>query len=450
MELADEIIGTENPLTARVLVNRIWRLHFGTGLASDSGDFGLRSDAPVHQELMDALACEIAARGWSIKSLHRMILLSSTYCQQSSAMNPPMRDDGTSAAEIDAANQLYWRQNRRRLDFESMRDSILSVAGTLDLKIGGRSVALSQSPHPTRRTLYSYVDRVDPDPLFATFDVPSPDVCSAQRTETLVPQQALFAMNDPFVTEQARALIGREDFQSATTDAERIDVLFRRVLQRAAKPSEVSMMKRFIEQAEKLSADVTGGTIWSYGYGSLADPSSFQRLSHFDGQRYTFEAKFPSSESGFLMLNRTGGHPGKHSKLASVLRWTAPADMTIRIAGLLERKSPRGDGILAMIRTGRGEIFRKDLATGSEKAVAGFHQVTAGEHVDFIVDPKKTTTSDGYRWTVLIEQRDSARTEVFRSWHSAKDFGPPPPPPMTPWEQAAQALTMTNEFLFVD
>ncbi|MEO1617467.1 MAG: DUF1553 domain-containing protein [Planctomycetota bacterium] len=450
LELAEKIVSPENPLTARVLVNRIWRMHFGAGLVSDGGDFGLRSDAPVQNELMDALAVGLIENGWSIKWLHRTIMNSSAYCQQSSAMNPPMRDDGTSAAEIDATNQLIWRQNRRRLDFETMRDSILAAAGTLDRSIGGRSVRLSDSPHPTRRTVYSYIDRVDPHPLFATFDVPSPDVCSAQRTETLVPQQALFAMNNPFVTDQARAIVSREDFQRAQTLQERVGILFRRALQRSPKPAEIAMMRRFIDQARSLAEDTGAAPVWQYGFGDASDASSFHSLPHFDGERYSPETKFPSGEYGYLMLNRAGGHPGKTSEQASILRWIAPEDMVIRLAGLIERKSDRGNGIEAIVRIDQREVFRKKLVTGSEKSVAGFHSVKAGQTVDFVVDPLGNSNSDGYRWTVLVEQRDASKKEVVRSWRSAQDFAPPPPPAMSPWEQAAQALMMTNEFLFVD
>lgn len=453
LELAEHIVSPDNPLTARVIVNRVWRMHFGQGLVDDAGDFGLRSDAPVQGPVLDFLAASLMEHDWSIKWLHRTIMMSKTYRQSSSAMTPPVRDDGIGADEIDSTNRLLWRQNRRRLDFESMRDSMLAVAGTVDLKIGGRSVELSQTPHPVRRTLYAYVDRVDPNPLFATFDVPSPDVSSAQRTETLVPQQALFAMNNPFVTEQARAMTGSSEFLAAVDDESRIQALFQMSHQRAPRPNEMAMLKRFVNEAETLTPQT--GPIWSYGFGPVKTESDeddgFVSLSHFDGKRYTYEPKFPSPDKGFVMLSKTGGHPGKSSKTCSILRFTAPEAMTVRIAGTLQRSSDRGDGIAAQVRLGNAVVFATTTQDDEPiKTVAGYHQVDAGEHVDFVVDPIKTSTSDGYRWTVLVEKRSDDRKDILHSWHSARDFGGPPPPAMTPWEQTAQALLMTNEFLFVD
>lgn len=449
LELAEKICSPKNPLTPRVLVNRVWRMHFGDGLVRDAGDFGLRSDPPVQQELMDYLAASILDDGWSVKRLHRQIVLSSTYRQKSTAMDPPMRDDGTSAVEIDAENKLFWRQNRRRLDFESMRDGMLAAANTIDLSIGGKSVPLSETPHPTRRTVYAYIDRVEPDPVFATFDVAPPTVSTAQRTETMVPQQALFAMNNPFVTEQARAIVARDDFQTAKTDAERINILASRVFQREARPNEVSMVKNFLAAADQMMEGQA--PVWQYGYGSsLSDGSDFKPLAHFDGKRYTFDHEFPSPVGGFLQLHRLGGHPGADAQHSIVRRWTAPADRLIRIGGTLERQSDRGDGVRGLVRINDNVIYETTVRTGSEKTGAGFHRVSAGDHVDFVVDPLKTATSDSFRWTVVIESRVKDSDKILDSWVSGRDFAGPPPPALAPWEQAAQAFLMTNEFLFVD
>ena len=444
-ELAEKIVDPRNPLTARVIVNRIWRMHFGRGLVADAGDFGLRSENPMQLDLLNYLSAALIRNGWSIKWLHQTIMLSNTYRQSSSAVNPPKRDDGTSATEIDSENQLLWRQNRRRLDFESMRDAMLAVAGTLDTSVGGRSVKLSDMPHPTRRSVYAYVDRVEPDPIFATFDVPSADVSSAQRTETLVPQQALFTMNNPFVTDQARAMVASLEFQESTTDAERVEVLIGKAFQRASRPKEIAMIRRYVDQADRGSAD--RASVWEYGYGSKDEFNSF---SYFDGSRYATDAERPSPETGFAMLTRSGGHPGKDSSQCVIRRWTAPEDMLIRIAGVLDRKSDRGDGINATILVAGESVFELKLPTGQKKSIAGYHRVKAGQKVEFVVDPLETSTSDGFRWTVVIEQRDESKETVLYQWKSANDFAGPLPPPLDPWEQTAQALLLTNEFLFVD
>src|SRR5205085_6631679 len=132
LELAEAIASKENPLTARVIVNRVWHWHFSAGLVRTPSDFGNRCERPTHPELLDYLAARFVEEGWSIKKLHRLIILSSTY-QQSSADNPK-------AEKIDPANQLLWRMNRHRLDFESMRDTFLALSGKIDLSIGGRPV----------------------------------------------------------------------------------------------------------------------------------------------------------------------------------------------------------------------------------------------------------------------------------------------------------------------
>src|SRR6185312_6715486 len=131
LELAEDIASTNNPLTARVFVNRVWLQHFGTALVGTPSDFGLRSDPPTNPELLDYLAARFMKDGWSIKKLQRMILLSSTY-QQSSDFN-------ANYAKLDPGNQLYWRMNRQRLDFEAMRDTLLDVSGKLDLAEGGHA-----------------------------------------------------------------------------------------------------------------------------------------------------------------------------------------------------------------------------------------------------------------------------------------------------------------------
>ena len=200
LELARAIVDPRNPLTARVLVNRVWHWHFGQGLVTTPSDFGLRSDPPSHPELLDYLARSFIEGGWSIKMLHRRIMLSSTYQQRS--------DLRSECFDRDPQNRLLWRFNRQRLDFEALRDSVLAVAGTLDLTSGGPSVALNEPPLPPRRTLYGFIDRQNLDGLYRTFDFSVPDATSPKRFVTTVPQQALYLMNSPFVQEQARKLAG--------------------------------------------------------------------------------------------------------------------------------------------------------------------------------------------------------------------------------------------------
>ncbi len=240
LELARAIADKNNPLTARVMVNRIWMHHFGAGLVASPSNFGLRADPPSHPELLDYLATTFMDNGWSIKKMHKRILLSRTY-QLSSAEHPKAR-------EIDADNRLLARANRRRLEFESLRDSLLLVSGQLDPAMGGKSVDITAAPYSKRRTIYGYIDRQNLPGVFRTFDFASPDSSTPVRYETTVPQQALFMLNHPFVQEQARMLMRRADGKDA---AEKIQRLHRLVYARDADAAEVRLGQQFVETAAK-------------------------------------------------------------------------------------------------------------------------------------------------------------------------------------------------------
>jgi hypothetical protein len=238
LELARSIIDPKNPLTARVMVNRVWMHHFGRGLVATPGDFGLRSDPPSHLELLDWLAVRFMEEGWSVKKLHRLIVTSSLYHQASLD-----REEGRKA---DPENLLLWRFPRRRLDFEAMRDALLIVSGRLQPRIGGPSVQDALSPSANRRSLYSHLDRLNVPGLLRTFDFPSPDATSPQRTDTTVPQQALFLMNSPFAQDCARRLVQRPDVASVKDVEERVQRLYRLLLGRSASADEMKLAREFL------------------------------------------------------------------------------------------------------------------------------------------------------------------------------------------------------------
>ncbi len=254
LDLANDIADPANPLTARVLVNRIWQQHFGDGFVLTPDDFGNQSAPPSHPELLDYLAARFTQDGWSIKNLHRLILLSATY-QQGDSLNPTF-------AEKDPYNRLLWRYNIRRLDFEQMHDSILAISGTLDPTIGGKSVRLSSEGFASRRALYTFVDRSNPPELFTQFDFPSPDVPSGRRYETSVPQQALFFMNNPFIIETARTLTERPEFVRLTRKEDRVESLYLSILQRAPTITETRLAIRYVESTptELAMPDNVGGS----------------------------------------------------------------------------------------------------------------------------------------------------------------------------------------------
>ena len=166
-DLARAITAPDNPLTGRVIVNRVWMHHFGEPLVSTPSDFGTRSTPPSHPELLDYLACRLKDEGWSLKALHRLIVLSSAY-QQSSLDRPDCR-------KVDPENLLIWHVPRRRLDMEAMRDTLLFVAGSLDGRMSGRPVDVAGDPRNRRRTVYGMVDRQSLPAMFRAFDFASPD-----------------------------------------------------------------------------------------------------------------------------------------------------------------------------------------------------------------------------------------------------------------------------------
>jgi hypothetical protein len=238
LELATGIASKGNPLTARVIVNRIWMHHFDEGFVTTPDDFGNQSAPPSHPELLDYLATRFMADGWSIKNLHRLIMLSSVY-QESSADNPRY-------AQIDPENRLLWRANIRRMDFEEVRDSMLAIGGKLDETLFGRPVNLGSYPYSTRRTIYGYIDRLNMPEVYNQFDFANPEITMGKRYETIVPQQSLFLMNSPLVIEQARNMVARPDFQSLTNDDDRVTLLYELAYQRDPTPVEIKLGLNFV------------------------------------------------------------------------------------------------------------------------------------------------------------------------------------------------------------
>ncbi len=250
LELARAIADRSNPLTARVLVNRVWQQHFGAGIVRTPSDFGLRGEPPTHPELLDHLARQFMDEGWSIKALHRQIMLSSAYQQAS-------RDEPGRERELDPENRLLWKMNRRRLDWEALRDSLLAVSGKLDLTMGGPAVNQTTPPFSTRRAVYGFIDRQNLPSVLRAFDFAPPDASSPQRHLTTVPQQALYLMNSPFMQEQARNLAARSDLARIESLEKRIDVVHRTLFGRAAESDEIALAKKFVGMQDGAAAEAS-------------------------------------------------------------------------------------------------------------------------------------------------------------------------------------------------
>jgi hypothetical protein len=251
LDLARWLVSPDNPLTARVIVNRVWQQYFGRGLVATENDFGLLGERPTHPALLDWLATEFMANGWSMKELHRLIVTSQTY-QQSSRLPAPEAVDGM-AWQIDPDNRLLWRQNRLRLDAEIVRDVALTASGLLSRKIGGppvfppipdgvmsqgqvrRSWTVSKGEDRYRRGLYTFLYRATPPPSLSVFDAPDGFSSCTRRNRSNTPLQSLTLMNDAAFFEFAEALKG-------VIEEEGMESAFRRCTARRPSAQELAIL----------------------------------------------------------------------------------------------------------------------------------------------------------------------------------------------------------------
>ena len=254
-QLANWLSDARNPLVARVMVNRLWLQHFGTGLVPTPNDFGTRGQGATHPELLDWLARQFVESGWSVKQMHRLILQSEAY-QRSSRQ--PDSERLAAALARDPNNTLYWRFNRLRLDAEELRDSLLVASGQLDLHPGGalpippaagwsysQHVPFAGVPESNQRTIYQIVIRNRRPPFMALFDGADPNATTPLRQVTTVPTQSLYFLNDPFFHAQAEA-VARRAMENTTSEA-RVRRLYELALQREATAAEVTAAGRFLD-----------------------------------------------------------------------------------------------------------------------------------------------------------------------------------------------------------
>jgi hypothetical protein len=259
-DLAEAIAGRHNPLTARVIVNRVWALDFGRPLVGTPSNFGALGEAPAHPELLDDLAARFMDAGWSLKWLQREIVLSAAYGQASRA------DVRNRAA--DPENRLLGRMNRRRLSVEAWRDALLSAAGRLDRAVGGPSLD-PQDPAERRRTVYSAVSRLDLNRMLALFDFPDPNAHADRRFETTTPLQKLFVLNSPFMVSQAASLAERLRAEVAAdgdgADRRRIERAYRLLYGRPPTETEIGLGLAFLQGGDDRPA-----RWWQYAHVLLA------------------------------------------------------------------------------------------------------------------------------------------------------------------------------------
>jgi hypothetical protein len=435
LELSQRIVDNRNPLTSRVMANRIWQHLSGVSLVESPSDFGLRCEPPQQLELLDFLACELAENGWSVKQLIRTIVTSRVYQQQSL-----FRADGEA---VDPANSLLWRMNRRRLDFEAMRDTLLDRSGLLQTHMHGQPSDLSGEPFSYRRTLYSYIDRQNLPSIFRAFDMASPDTHSPNRPQTSTPQQGLYLLNSDFVAELSLHLA--EQVEGQTLDStSRAHWLFKEVIGRSPTELETSLMLEFIATQED-NAPVFSPERWICGYGEL-DPEkqillNFERLPLFVDSKWQGGKSMPDAALGWCLLTAEGGHVGNDLRHAVVRRWIAPRSGMVRLQGTLKHDPTEGDGVRGTILHQATCLGQWEVKSGEQSTRTPEFHVSQGQTIDFVTDCMANESHDSFQWKVRIH---------YESFQSHLEHPRPRRAALTVWSQLAQALLISNETVHID
>jgi len=374
----------ENPITARVLVNRIWMHHFGRGLVETPADFGRLGAKPTHPELLDWLASELIAQDWSIKRLHRVIVLSTAYRQVA------QRDDEKQA--IDDANHYRWRQSVKRLEAEVVRDRMLSASGQIDRALFGPAVPAKEDEtgqvvvegNSGRRSLYIQQRRSQPVAILQAFDAPVMEINCERRPASTVATQSLMLMNGGFALDSANRLAQRvlHDLKSGWVVESELTV----GLPSIQPPSPPA---------------------WQYGYGQIAETSGqltqFHPLPHFEAGTWQGGPQRPDPKLGWVLLNANGGHTGNPPDFAAIRRWTAPRPGMISISGTLGHGSANGDGVRGRIVSSRHGLAGAWIAHNNQTVtLAEPFKVEAGDTIDFVTDCRGDVNADSFSWTVEI------------------------------------------------
>lgn len=455
LELANAIIDPKNPLTPRVIVNRVWLHHFGAGLVRSPSDFGIRAETPSHPDLLDWLTSRFLEEGWSLKKLHRRIMLSEAY--QQSSLGPEDRTLVAKATQIDPENRLLWRMNQRRLTFEELRDRLFAATGELSRDLGGKPADLFNAGFK-RRSLYGNIDRQFLPSTLRIFDFANPDLHIPQRSDTTVPQQALFFLNDDMILRRAKALASGS--AKAPSAEERVQQLFRAAYQRNATPEQVAAALALVnakESEEQPTVSITAAD-WQYGYGEFDEAAKqtkgFKKLPYFNGSAWQGGSNWPDAKLGWVQLTADGGHAGNDLQHAAIRRWTAPRDMSVKIESTLKHETAAGDGVRGRLVSSRaGFVHEAKVHNSAAEFKADSLELKAGDTLDFAVDIGGTLNNDQFVWEVrisVVEPVAASEQATPKVWQSKTDFVGPRTTQLDPWEQLAQVLFSTNEFLFVD
>ncbi len=377
LSFARWLTGKDNPLLAKVIVNRVWMHHFGQGLVSTPADFGKLGTQPGDGRLLDWLANEFIVGGWSLKQLHRLIMGSAVYRQS-----------------VGSGASVFYQRRLRRLEAETIRDRMLAASGSLDETLYGPPLKIKEDDTGQvmveggqfRRSLYIQTRRSRPVGMLQTFDAPVMKTNCEVRPSSTVATQSLVLLNGKFILEQAANLADRVAKDPAVPTSSQLALT-------------TSLRNR--------------QPMWQYGYGwhdQNAEPqTTFHRLEHWTGTQWQAGKELPDADLGYTLLRAAGGHPGSGSN-AVIRRWTSPDDGVVTITGVLSHPSENGDGVRGrIVSSGAGRLHGEWVAYhgSAPTSVEGF-QISAGETVDFITDCREGTNTDSYDWktTIVLRKND--------------------------------------------
>ncbi|NOZ39537.1 MAG: DUF1549 domain-containing protein [Planctomycetes bacterium] len=396
----------KHPLVGRVLVNRFWMHHFGRGIVGTPSDYGALGQPPTHPKLLDWLASEFASSGWSLKNLHKQIMLSTVYRQASQG------DPAEVAA--DTANLLYWKKPVIRIDAEVVQDRILATSGVLENKLYGTPVPLETddtgqtivSDRANRRSIYVKVKRTQQVALLKSFDAPVMLVNCEKRPSTTVATQSLMLLNSKFILSKARQFAERVRREASAVVAPDLEI----------SPADT--------KATSLRDPVDA---WQFGYGQY-DPQQqqtkdFTPLPHWTGKAWQGGAELPDASLGWVLLTANGGHPGDAAHCA-IRRWVAPTDGVAKINGSLHHAAEQGDGVSSRVVSNReGLVAEWNSHHNKISTPVQELNVQAGEVLDFLTDCRTSENSDSFAWSVSLEL--TAADGKQQTWASAADFHGP-------------------------
>jgi hypothetical protein len=449
LQLAEKIADPANPLTARVMANRIWAWHFGAPIA-DPGDFGPQEPRPALLPLLDTLANRLHQSGGSLKDLHRLLLTSEAF--RLNAEGPYEN------VTKDPSNAFFWKWNRRRADFETMRDRILRSSRSLDLeRRGGRSVLLDQPEADSRRSVYAFVDRYALPTTLISFDLPHPDHHSPKRIETTVPQQALWFLNGPLVMRQAEKLISDPEFTYLTTDPARVNWIYQKLLRREPTADESAAIADWLGQIKPDDYESRLGGQWEVRHakdtgGDLPEVYPFPIFSKGIWKTGPDPATAPIR---WLHAGASGGHASRDHAL--VLRWRATGVGKARMVGQIRRTQKGGNDLVWNLASTEGSMQAPEVLAADAKAnIEGpWVNLKTGDTLDFILRAPEGDTCAGVAWDLRIEgcePPDQNAVEISRLSEAFPNSEKPPalPKAASPWADLVQMLWASNEFHFID